>query len=193
MSDQKSSLRIVKLGGSVCRQPGLLSKIECLSELSDSQLVLVVCGGGEFAEAVRRYDRIHELSDQHNHELAIQAMVLMSKMIQGLTDWPTVNAADLLTSFDGDFRSRLSFGSPTIVECTDWLNSAKCTLPASWSVTSDSIAAALAIELNASLTLVKSTNRPSEISWGECSKQGLVDEHFPKLAYGIEKIDWLVL
>ena len=51
----------------------------------------------------------------------------------------------------------------------------------SWRVTSDSIAARVALELNADLTLLKSVELPSGKTWHEAARAGLVDDVFPAL------------
>jgi hypothetical protein len=62
-------------------------------------------------------------------------------------------------------------------------------LPASWDVTSDSIAARLASLLGADeLTLLKSALPAETKSWSEAAQGGYVDQFFPQAAAGLPRI-----
>jgi hypothetical protein len=56
-------------------------------------------------------------------------------------------------------------------------------LPHSWSVTTDSIAARVAVVYRAErLVLLKSVDVPAGTSWPEAAASGWVDAHFPQIA-----------
>jgi len=62
-----------------------------------------------------------------------------------------------------------------------------------WTVTTDSIAAAFAIEFQAAgLVLLKSTNCPSK-TLQSLAQENLVDGYFPTAAASIPKIGWINL
>jgi hypothetical protein len=64
-------------------------------------------------------------------------------------------------------------------------------LPRSWDVTSDSIAAFLAIHWRAAaLVMIKSTPRPSGLSLAAAARRGFVDKYFPQLAERVPVVAW---
>ncbi len=65
-------------------------------------------------------------------------------------------------------------------------------LPASWAVTSDSIAARIASHVKASrLILLKSASVSSHATRHEAARAGLVDPFFPEAARGFERVEYL--
>ena len=145
---------VVKVGGSLYDHPqlgpGLRAYLDSLGEP-----VLVVPGGGSFADAVRKLDALHHLSEGASHDLALQTMDLAGNFLKSLGISATIlNAVE----FESD-------------------------LPHSWNVTSDSIAARAAIVHRATrLVLLKSIDIPVGTSWVEAAERGWVDPHFPIIA-----------
>ena len=141
---------VVKVGGGLLASPGHLDAV--LAELADAaarRRLLVIPGGGPFADAVREVDRQLTLSDEAAHWMAVLAMdqyahLLVSRLrTAGLAS----DAAAIAVQLD---HGRLPVLAPS-----RWLREAD-PLPHSWDVTSDSIAAWVAGELNAGrLVLVK--------------------------------------
>jgi 5-(aminomethyl)-3-furanmethanol phosphate kinase len=137
-------LTVVKVGGGLAREAGedaLRAQCAAIGEAGRRHRLLVVPGGGGFADAVRDCDRRYGLSDAAAHRMAILAMDqfgwLLSELIPGCA--PT-------TEIDGDGLRVLL---PAAVLADD-------PLPASWDVTSDSIAAWVARRAGAGrLVLVK--------------------------------------
>jgi aspartokinase-like uncharacterized kinase len=139
-------LTVVKVGGGLGRGAGddaLRALCKTLGELGERYPLLVVPGGAGFAGAVREADRRFGLRAATSHRMAILGMEqfgwLLSELIPG-----AVRCADL---------SRAAAGRTTVL-----LPAALSldTLPASWDVTSDSIAAWVAGQAGAGrLVLVK--------------------------------------
>jgi 5-(aminomethyl)-3-furanmethanol phosphate kinase len=138
-------LTVVKIGGGLAREGGddaLRALCAAIGELGTRHRLLVVPGGGELADAVRALDRRLGLGDEASHRMAILAMEqfgwVLSELIPG-----AVRSGGLAT-VDGVavlLPAALLAGAP---------------LPASWEVTSDSIAAWVAGEAGAQrLVLVK--------------------------------------
>jgi aspartokinase-like uncharacterized kinase len=65
-------------------------------------------------------------------------------------------------------------------------------LPHSWDVTSDSIAARVAAELQAELVLLKSTPPPSD-DLPAAAASGYVDPYFPTAAAGLQSVRFVNL
>ena len=138
-------LTVVKVGGGIAREAGedaLRALCDAIGAAGRGHRLLVVPGGGGFADAVRESDRRYGLSDRAAHRMAILAMEqfawLLSELIPG-----AVRSASL------DPAGPVSVWLPASAGVDEQL-------PASWAVTSDSIAAWAAREAGAGrLVLVK--------------------------------------
>jgi aspartokinase-like uncharacterized kinase len=141
---------VVKVGGAALRDPGILEGVAlALTALASRVPVLVVPGGGPFADAVRDADRRFSLSDDAAHWMAILAMdqaaaLLADRFVSGRR----------VTSPEAA-RAALLDGSVPVLAPGRWLR--ECDpLPHSWAATSDSVAAGVAGRLGARrLVLVK--------------------------------------
>jgi aspartokinase-like uncharacterized kinase len=141
---------VVKVGGGLLAFPGHLDAVlAALADAASTSRVLIVPGGGPFADAVRAVDRELTLSDDAAHWMAVIAMdqyahLLVSRLRSaGLA----LDAAEIAAELD---QGRLPVLAPS-----RWLRDAD-PLPHSWDVTSDSIAAWVAGEVGARrLVLVK--------------------------------------
>lgn len=159
------SLLVMKLGGALEKIPGALDAVAAeLPALGRRWNLVVVPGGGRFADAVRGCDRELGLSDDAAHWMAILGMDqyahLLADRIPGAVlveepgEIPDVHA-----------RERIAVLAPYA-----WMRRADV-LPHTWDATSDSVAAFVAGALDAArLVLVK----PVE---GEATD--LVDRWFP--------------
>ena len=87
-------------------------------------------------------------------------------------------------------------GSVTVLDTPAWLavGSQAASLPVGWQVTSDSIAALVAVEHNGSLLLAKSAPPPpcpdGVDHLSTLARAGWVDEHFPIAAAPLATIEW---
>ncbi|HSI42322.1 MAG TPA: aspartate kinase [Xanthobacteraceae bacterium] len=166
---------VVKIGGSAFGEPRRLRALLAGIAGRGAPLV-VVAGGGALADAVRAVQPQLGLSDAAAHHMAILAMEQTALALADLE--PRLAAFDSLAGL----RAAHATGRASL-----WLPAAmarRAPLPASWDVTSDSLALWLAIELGAArLTLVKSAqvSHPSgpPAVW---LAQGLVDRYVPLLA-----------
>ncbi len=133
MSDQPLDA-VIKVGGSLSRGAALPELCRTLSVIAARRRVLIVPGGGAFADAVRVAARRYPLGDDAAHWMAILGMdqygyllaslISDAHIIRDLADAPIIaatGATPVLLPFDA-----LSRHDP---------------LPHSWDVTSDSIAA----------------------------------------------------
>ncbi len=140
---------VIKLGGSLARSVELKHWLSELHACRTDQIV-VVPGGGEFADLVRDYAVTHELSDQCCHPMALRAMEQYGLMLSDI--------APILTpvhSVQGLMRCLASDRIPLFMPVS--LLAGNPQVPTSWTFTSDSIAAWLATQIGASdLLLVKS-------------------------------------
>jgi aspartokinase-like uncharacterized kinase len=69
------ALPVVKIGGCLSSEPIKLRKLMTrLADLSKTYKLVVVPGGGDFADTVRRLDRIFFLDKRVSHRMAVLAM-----------------------------------------------------------------------------------------------------------------------
>jgi aspartokinase-like uncharacterized kinase len=137
---------VIKVGGSLGARPARLRRLmETLAGAARRHSLVVVPGGGSFADEVRRADRRFALADSAAHWMAILAMEQYGHLLAGLAA-----GAALVRR-----RRELVPGRLNVLAPAAWLRRAD-PLPHSWDVTSDSIAAWFARVLGARhLMLVK--------------------------------------
>jgi aspartokinase-like uncharacterized kinase len=141
---------VIKIGGGLLAHAGCLdAALEQIAIASRDAPLLVVPGGGPFADAVRKVDRQVGLSDDTAHWMAIIAMDQYAQLIASrLTGGRLITASH-------EIAAALEDGYVPVLAPYQWVRQAD-PLPHSWDVTSDSIAAWIAGEVGASrLILVK--------------------------------------
>ncbi len=141
---------VVKLGGSLLQDLEAFDRVlSALAELGRSHRLLIVPGGGPFADAVRTIDTRIPLSDDAAHWMAILAMDQYAHLVaERLAD-------SLLVTSATEIRRAESNARIPVLAPYRWLREAD-PLPHSWDVTSDSIAAWCAGEVGApQLALIK--------------------------------------
>jgi aspartokinase-like uncharacterized kinase len=139
---------VVKVGGSLASYPEKLRALCAkLAELSQRHRLIVVPGGGEFADVVRDLDRRFSLSPSAAHRMAILGMDQYGLLLSDLL--PNSCA---VTELDR-LRETLDLGKlPVFLPSTFMF--AEGTLESSWDVTSDSIAVHIAGCLHATRTIL---------------------------------------
>lgn len=112
---------------------------------------LVVLGGGEFANLIRKYDDILGLSDETAHWAAIDCMDIVAKLTAD-----KVESAEIALSLEE--AEKLSHEGFTPILITSAILREDDPFENSWEVTSDSIAAYISNLLNANLLIVTNVN-----------------------------------
>lgn len=133
---------VIKIGGSLSRGEMLEALCQQLAALGRHYPLLVLPGGGDFADTVRDCDRRYRLSKDVAHWMAILGMDQYGYLLCDCTpeSVPVYNLADARRMWqDGRVPILLPF---RLLHCAD-------PLPHSWSVTSDSIAAWVATRVGA--------------------------------------------
>jgi len=134
---------VVKIGGSIAESPSSLRALcQELSELSKRNSFLVVPGGGGFADKVREYDRAISLSPTISHQMAILAMDQFGILLSDLTP-------NSETTYSLSTAKKLSKNGKLPILLPSKLMLRDDSLEHSWDVTSDSIAAYIALKLHA--------------------------------------------
>jgi 5-(aminomethyl)-3-furanmethanol phosphate kinase len=141
---------VVRVGG------GLLAGVDCfeavlaeISAASRSTRLLVVPGGGPFADAVREVDDLLGLPDEATHWMAVLAMDQYAHLIASRL------ATSQLVMRSNDIEAALDARRIPVLAPYRWMREAD-PLPHSWDITSDSISAWVAAQVGAArLVLVK--------------------------------------
>jgi 5-(aminomethyl)-3-furanmethanol phosphate kinase len=151
-----SRLAVVKVGGGLSATPGALEAVgRAIATAGRRHRLLVVPGGGPFADAVRAFDRREGLSAGAAHWMAILAMdqyaYVLVERIPGA----------VLVEEPGAIGAMLGVNGVAVLAPSRWLRAADV-LPHDWSATSDSAAAFVAGALDAErLVLIKPASQGS--------------------------------
>ena len=162
---------VVKIGGSLERSPSLPAWLDLLADEGAGRLV-VVPGGGSFAEAVRSNDRHWALPPLVSHRMAIVAMEQFAWMLCGLN--AGLVPASSATEMD-DARAR---GRTPVWLAAGMSLEAGAEIEASWRVSSDSLAAWLAGKLGAGALVLVKTISPPVLQVSELCELGYLDRGF---------------
>ncbi len=162
---------VVKVGGSLMSNACRLSAV--ISTLARARRpIVVVPGGGPFADQVRDAQTVHDTSERACHLMALLAMHQMGLLIEDMQ--ARCVAADTLTGIRLALdANRVPIWLPLKLAGTDE------TIAADWSVTSDALAAWLAEQLGfEAVLLVKSRCVPQGATADELAAEGIVDRVF---------------
>ena len=149
MTRAGAEVSVIKIGGGLTAVPGALARVcAAIAGAARQHRVLVVPGGGPFANTVRKLQAGLSVSEDAAHWMAILAMdqyaCVLAEKITGC----------ILLEEPGEV-SEIRKGRPGVLAPSRWMRSADV-LPHTWDVTSDSIAAFVAGALDAAqLILVK--------------------------------------
>jgi aspartokinase-like uncharacterized kinase len=168
---------VVKVGGALLAHGDhFAAALDTIDAAAGDRRLLVVPGGGPFADAVRDVDRRLHLADETAHWMAVLAMDQYAHLIVDRL------AHGVLVADRDAIGAALDAGHVPVLTPFAWLRHVD-PLPHSWDVTSDSIAAWVAGELGARrLVLIKPPG-------ARRSGAELVDAHFSQaLPTGLEVV-----
>jgi 5-(aminomethyl)-3-furanmethanol phosphate kinase len=167
---------VIKVGGSLYDLPDLGARLR--RWLSDAALPqpLLVPGGGPTADVIRQFDERFALGDEVAHWLALRALTVNAHMLVGLIGGTVVAKWE-------ECRAIWERNSVPVLDghafaTADEVNADH--LPHTWEVTSDSLAARVAVVGGARrLVLLKSLEIPAGVGWEEAARRGWVDRFIP--------------
>jgi len=167
---------VVKLGGSLAGSAELPRWIDMIAAAGSGNVVLVP-GGGPWADAVRAAQEREGFDDRTAHRRALQAMEDYGRTLVEM------NAGLVAAENEAAIRRSLSLNRVPVWMPYEMVV-ADASIPENWDVTSDSLGAWLAGMLRASrLILVKSLpSIATQLAPEEMARLGWVDSAFPRYA-----------
>ena len=177
---------VIKIGGSLLGSPELPCWLETLSKHSDGKIVIVP-GGGIFADAVREAQQHSAISDEVAHRMAVMAMDQYGVLMAGLNAGLATAESELEIAERGWQHRGIIWLPSKMVFADD-------TIPLNWQVTSDSLAAWLACKLNAEQLILVKSQRPTaeQISLEKLIKDGILDAQFGDFTAGQSFNTWVM-
>jgi len=179
---------VVKVGGSLLDWPGLAAGLAgYLGARRGDHLVLVV-GGGRFADALRDLDARQGLGEARSHALALRVLDVTARALAAIAPGLVVveEVADLPPAWAS---GRVPILAPRRFLDAD--DRSPGPLPHTWATTTDAIAARLAARLGArELALLKAAPLPEGTDLIEAARLGLVDPETPAAAAGLAVVTY---
>jgi aspartokinase-like uncharacterized kinase len=161
---------VVKLGGSSAASPDFLRWIEAIEKASGP--VIIVPGGGPFANTIRRYQPKMGYDDDAAHHMAILAMEQFGLALVSLgSRMVPAYGREEIDAVLAEGRIPVWMPARTVLAMPE--------IARDWSVTSDSLSAWLAGRLpGARLLLVKQIDVPLDTSLEAMAGAQIIDESF---------------
>jgi aspartokinase-like uncharacterized kinase len=179
----KRPLVVLKVGGSLLDWPELPRKLAALLESRRDQRLLLIAGGGRFADVLRDLDQTHRLGEEPSHALALRVLDVTAHLLAGLLPGSRV-IEDVSQLFEVWSSREIPILAPRLFLEAD--DRSPDPLPHAWTTTTDAIAARLAVRLEAAeLILLKSLTTSETIGLEEAATLGIVDPEFPRAASGL--------
>lgn len=179
-----SGIWVFKIGGSLHANPRLRAWLAALATHGAGRVVIVP-GGGPFADAVRAAQARWGFPDADAHYMALQAMDQYGRMLTAIEP-RLAHAPDA-----AQLRVMLERGRAVLCPAVGVFAGDRSIVPG-WDVTSDSLAARLAGRLGAAgLALVKSAvPTPGPHGAAALAERGIVDAAFPGQIAGARFRTW---
>ena len=177
---------VIKVGGSLFDLPDFGTDIQKLIAENQINQPLIVSGGGETADLVRKWHETHDLSDEDSHDLAIRAMSFNNNLLLRLIP------SSVIVQTQEEAENAWKQDQVPILDCPEYLDSEEskeeAKLHHNWDTSSDSIAAWVAVHWTAdALVLVKST----AIHSMDLEHQSeYIDPEFNQFIPKLKKIGW---
>ncbi|MDP2903260.1 MAG: uridylate kinase [Methylovulum sp.] len=163
---------VIKLGGSLAHSDHLRFCLDNVEQRYQGRAVVIVPGGGAFADQVRLAQQFWQFDDGTAHAMALLAMQQMALLFNGL------KPHFVIAGSVAGVRQQL-MQSKTVIWSPDVIELGQAGIEASWDITSDSLAAWLAGALSAGeLVLVKSADIDGNLSLAQLAERDIIDKAF---------------
>lgn len=171
--------RVVKVGGSLLRRGDLPERLGAWLTAQPPGETLVIVGGGELIDAMRRLDAVRAVDPATMHWRCVS---LLRGTFETVRDWfPSWHVIESAGSLDAAIERGFASDAPTLISVPAFYHPDADDdlppLPEDWRTTTDAIAAQLAVRVRAGrLVLLKSCPVEPAADLDELSRRGIVDE-----------------
>ncbi|MEX2027090.1 MAG: hypothetical protein WEH44_07310 [Pirellulaceae bacterium] len=175
--------RVVKVGGSLFDFDQLAPALRRWLSLEPLRPTVLLAGGGELADAIRRADARHRLGEEAAHWLCVGLLSTTARLLTKILPETELigELSGLQQRLSEPPRAAIVFDPQPFLVATEPSLPGQV-LPRTWQATSDSIAARLAEVLAADLVLLKSVAHPAEATLAALSESGYLDAGFAAAA-----------
>ena len=163
--------RVIKIGGSLLGLPDLRVRLQGWIKAAEPRQNILVMGGGNFCNELRTLHQRFHLTAKQSHDLGLELMSVTAKLAGFLWELPVTSQLESIPKSSNDL----------VLDAQAWIRSLEG-VPESWKLTSDSVSALAARELDAELCLMKSVD-----------SNDAVDDYFPTASSGLKKIEFVNL
>lgn len=173
MAARPSRPAVVKIGGSLVERGAVEGAVRIVADANEP--VVVVPGGGAFADTVRAEQARLRFDDETAHRMALLAMAQTAYLLASLD--PRLCVADTREDIaDALERGDVPVWAPFAMAVCD------PALPRDWTTTSDALAAWLAVRLGSPhVVLVKSVTTEPGCTAPDLAAAGIVDPVFARI------------
>jgi len=183
---KEKSMWVVKIGGSLLGSPELERWLEVAAKFSDGNIIIVP-GGGVFANAVREAQVLSKISDACAHRLALLAMDQFGLMLANMNPLLATASSEMeIDERTWQHRGIIWLPSKMVLNSNS--------IPQNWDMTSDSLAAWLAQKLGAQHLILVKSDKPNDkkLCLKTITKDGLVDQVFGDFALNKAFSPWII-
>ncbi len=173
---------VIKLGGSLLSSGSLKKWLSIIVE-NGAGKVVIVPGGGIFADQIRDVQQKWKIDDESAHQMALLAMEQYAHLLKSYA--PSLSLADSIEGINRLIRlNQMPVWLPfkMINTCQD--------ISANWNLTSDSLAIWLAEHLGAKHMMLVKSPRGSNLNSRQLSESEMVDKDFPNFVKKSESVIW---
>lgn len=178
---------VIKIGGSLLDLPDLPARLASFLADFSRPYPIALCGGGPTVELIRHWDRVFALGEEASHWIALRALTINALVAERLA--PELAYVKSPAEFAAVWQARKVpiYDPYAFIREVD--DKGEDPLPRRWRVTSDSIAARMAMRFEApELILLKSVALEPAVTMAEAARRGFVDPHFPVAARDVPRV-----
>ena len=178
------SVWVIKVGGSLMNAPALKHWLDIFVQFSNGRVVIVP-GGGIFADAVRIAQLQTGISDAMAHQLAIKAMDQYGLLLTDINPNLAIASSELELA-ERSWQHRAIIWLPSHMALID------NQIPENWDMTSDSLAAWLANKLGAEQLILLKFKKPKKTNLNQLRKEKFIDGYFAKFIQNQVFSTWIL-